>query len=209
MLRPEIEGGQYSQLRRPSWSWISTQSPVTYWDDIKTLSLGPLPFDPEEQNSFTTCAFTVRESQRRPVSCKFDVQLADNNPFGEVSSATLTIQSYSRVALLRYTYNSMANETAKRHDPYKYKVEVDGTELQVFADYALGNEGSRQIPDSSFATLLLIHPQITLIIKPTNYIPRTPDEPRRSFRGMLRKFRWVQGRHNGGSKRPMGKGGHW
>jgi hypothetical protein len=164
-LRPEVGHARASQYRRPSWSWVSVESPVRYWDDIKSLSLGPPSYHPDEP--LNEVALHVRELRRRALDFKYDIQLAGKNPFGEVSSAVLRVKSYSRAALLRYTYDSQAQGATNAHDPFRYKIEVEGADIPLFADYAFGIERPHKIRNCSMVTLLLVHPQIALVLTPS------------------------------------------
>jgi hypothetical protein len=153
----------------PSWSWVSVESAVRYWEDVKSLHLGPFTHYVGER--FKRIAFEVRMLQRRPHEFKYGVRLAGRNHFGQVVSAVLRVKSYSRVARLLYPD---ANETTK------YRIAMDGTTRPFFADYILTEERSRRIAQFEEVTLLLIHPQIALVLCPTMRDTRqylgSPDE---------------------------------
>jgi hypothetical protein len=102
------------------------------------------------------------------------VKVPGQNPFGAVSSAVLTIEASATTALLRYTYDPHWLGGKGNHDPVRYKLElttlrgdsVETVDVPFFADYSLGAEGSSNVAANSQLTLLLIHPKVSLVLRP-------------------------------------------
>ncbi|KAF2122477.1 heterokaryon incompatibility protein-domain-containing protein [Lophiotrema nucula] len=179
MLQAGQRHTQRSQHQRPTWSWISVEGPVSYWDDIKCLSLGPLSYYSNEDRNIT--ALAVRELRRQPLQLDFDVQHAGRNPFGEVSSAVLMIKSYSRTAILRPRDDQQVDDA---NIPVKYNVYVEGVSIPFFADYAF-NIAQSTSHNRQVVTLLLIHPQIGLVLRPSKWDPKIYQSLSQSFRERL------------------------
>jgi hypothetical protein len=180
-IRERPEYCRSEDYRRPSWSWVAVKSPVKYWHDIKSLSLGPPP-SPNIDTRMTFVALDVRDLRRRPQSFDYKIQLAGKNPYGEVASAFLTVRSYSLVARLKYPYADEPHPggNGSSYLPLKYTVEI-GTgsrseipELPLFPDYILSADGPYSVGDLSFVTLLLIHPQVALVLVPARLRPQRP-----------------------------------
>ena len=172
VLQPPSGCVEQLRSRRPSWPWTSVDSPVKYWDDIKSLSLGSLPVDPTDDAalSINRPALKVRRLRRRPQDIRYNVQLTGKNPFGEVSSATLELETYCRTALLRYAHHSQLDTAGGSSDPLRYKLEAGEANIQFFADYPLGSGGQNMVLDCTVVTLLLIHPQVALVLKPSTHL---------------------------------------
>ncbi|ORX96794.1 heterokaryon incompatibility protein-domain-containing protein [Clohesyomyces aquaticus] len=167
---------QRSHYQRPSWSWVSVEDPVSYWDDIMHLSLGPPSSYFEEARPFPN-SFIVREMRRRALQFRYDIQLAGLNTFGEVASAVLTIISYHQAAIIR----PVDDDTVDSILPPKYKIDVDGTEMHFHADHALAMEGHANHSNAFYVDkmveLLLIHPQIALVLTPSKDQPGASPHP--------------------------------
>jgi hypothetical protein len=164
MLEPNGDGYQLSQNRYPTWSWVSVQTPISYWDDIKSVFIAPPDYYHNEH--FNYAALEVCTQQRRPFDVKYYVELAGMNPFGEVSSAVLWIKSLSCDAIIQSTLSS---------NP---KLMLEGLEVPFSPDYVLGVVGPHRVLDGSVATLLLIHPQIALVLIPTRSLDKHMEKMR-------------------------------
>jgi hypothetical protein len=102
------------------------------------------------------------------------VNVPGQNPFGAVSSAVLTIEASATTAFLRYKYDPHWLGGKGNHDPLRYKLELTGLRgdsvetmhVPFFADYSLGVAGSSNVAADSQLTLLLIHPKVSLVLRP-------------------------------------------
>ncbi|KAF2269425.1 HET-domain-containing protein, partial [Lojkania enalia] len=77
-------GGRALEYRAPSWSWAAIESPVNYWHDI-TDDYSSI--EPTKDSEFQSRRALLYQSG----SIKVSVELAGQNPFGEVNSAILTV----------------------------------------------------------------------------------------------------------------------
>lgn len=173
MIEYKPEDSRPSGYQRPSWSWISVESPVRYWSEIKNLSLGPPPIVSEDVDlsNHKTVPLGVRELRRKPLNFDCKVTLAGKNPYGEVSSAVLEVQSDCLTARLKYVLESLPLGAKPHHVPLKYEIEI-GTfkshipDIPLFANYVLAEEGPHRVTDGSLVVLVLINPQVALVLVP-------------------------------------------
>jgi len=144
--------GRPLQYRGPSWSWVSVESAVTYWPDT-----GDLYYRPD--------GFRIEAS----------VDVVGKNPFGEIRSALLTIESSSAPAILEYTYDAdwHLQTGALKSTLYTLKVRFSAhlggddffVEVPFFVDYALAADERHQIGKTETVEALLLHPQVALILR--------------------------------------------
>ncbi|ORX97177.1 heterokaryon incompatibility protein-domain-containing protein [Clohesyomyces aquaticus] len=146
-----------SRARSPSWSWIAAEGAVAYWDNI-------MNFEASETGSKDIAARWCREQGLQPLgwnlqSIKACVQVKGKNPYGEVASALLEVEGSAATATLRYS----------RDQPFKYLLHRHG-QIPFFADYFLMAPGQHMIPEKTELTLLLVHPEVSLVLKET-FVP--------------------------------------
>lgn len=164
--------------RGPSWSWISVDSPVTYWPDImnfKSSKQRQLMYRRHmtgEMEHYLEEDFLVEDAYT-PLGRNADkiipiVWTPGQNPFGSVTFGLLTVEASTIQAELQYTINSYYwTGESSTSDISRYKLLIKGgSELPFFADYALAAEGPRKIPDGTQLTLLLVHPKVCLVLYP-------------------------------------------
>ncbi|KAJ4371276.1 hypothetical protein N0V83_004493 [Neocucurbitaria cava] len=168
---------QPSDYRGPSWSWISVDSPVTYWPDIMNFRSS------KQHGLFYRWRDTGERDHNRqyflvedlytPLGRNVDkitaiVWTPGQNPFGSVTFGLLTVEASTIQAQLQYTINSYYwTGESSTSDTSRYKLLIEGgSELPFFADYALAAEGPRKILDGTQLTLLLVHPKVCLVLYP-------------------------------------------
>jgi hypothetical protein len=172
VLHPGSGSSRPSGHRGPSWSWTSVESPVKYWHDITSLSLGPPPDHLIDTTTLsfvpTVGALEVRTLKRRPRPLiNYKTQLSGKNPLGEVLEAVITIESYSRKATVQNVYDSEPGSAAFAVHPLRYNLALENVTVPLFADYGLqSHDDQRQINNSTEITLLLIHPRVALVVIP-------------------------------------------
>jgi len=145
-------GARSSEYRGPTWSWISVDSPVSYWTDIINF----------RETSVAGAGAQYIAAGSHPDKIAMAVTVPGANPFGSVTSAILTIEASSNIGVLRYTY-----------DPH-YMIEVsiakgdaiEHHQIPFEADYSLDAEGESHVPVDSEVMLLLIHAQVCLVLRP-------------------------------------------
>jgi hypothetical protein len=193
--------GRPTTYRGPSWSWIISQSPVSYWDDIVNFKSSNIP-GMRELSSPGPVSLWMSTEQRDALGpdAMFDfinpnpteplgehpdrasavVDVTGHNPFGQVKSGVLTVEASATTATLLYTYDSYWHGQTNKHDPARYILSIPtrakkaeyatpndaDIEVPFFADYALGIDGPHRVPTGTLLTLLLVHPQIALVLKP-------------------------------------------
>ena len=102
------------------------------------------------------------------------VTVPGQNPFGTVTTAILTIEASATTGTLRYTYDPHWLGGEGKHDPVRYKLELQTSrgdedetiEVPFDADYSLGADGPSIVPADSELALLLIHPKVCLVLRP-------------------------------------------
>ncbi|KAF2025486.1 HET-domain-containing protein [Setomelanomma holmii] len=164
-LSTESQGARSLDYRGPTWSWISVESPISYWSDIVNFRRRTLA-------SRYPRYYTVAGTQVDKI--EMAVTVPGQNPFGTVTSAILTIEASSIKGTLRYTYDPHWLGGAGHHDPVRYKLEImisrddaqEPVEVPFQADYSLGAIGPSNVPDNWSLTLLLIHPKVCLVLRP-------------------------------------------
>jgi hypothetical protein len=161
-LQPQSNCNRPEFFPRPSWSWISVPGSVKYWTDIESF----LPTSLESLSR--EAAMNAHLHQRKPIYIKHHVKIRGKNEFGEVSEAALWIIGYSASAILEYAMDFQSTKLSA-DDPLKYtgRLGYSNHSVPIFADYALGFQGTHHVPNGSRVTLLLIHPQIALVLKPS------------------------------------------
>lgn len=145
-------GARSSEYRGPTWSWVSVDSPVSYWADIINF-----------RNEFVAgegAQYIAAGSH--PEKIAMAVTVPGANPFGSVTSAILTIEASSNIGVLRYIYDPhyMIEVSIPRGDA------LESHEIPFEADYSLCAEGDSHVPADSEVVLLLIHPQVCLVLRP-------------------------------------------
>lgn len=186
--------GRPAEYRGPTWSWITAQSPVSYWSDMTNFkSSDPrfrvheeLPYEPSSPSDPDYDAWSffnpgpVQALGQNPEKVSAVVDRPGHNPFGEIRSAVLTAEASSTTATLLYTYDSYWHGQTNKHDPARYKLAVStsskmsahvtvsdsNVEIPFFADYALGVDGPDKVDDGERLTLLLVHPKVSLVVRP-------------------------------------------
>ncbi|KAH7071302.1 heterokaryon incompatibility protein-domain-containing protein [Paraphoma chrysanthemicola] len=156
-LSSENNGARSLDYRGPTWSWISVDSPVSYWSDITNF-----------RDPYYTAAGTHADK------IEMAVTVPGQNPFGTVTSAILTISASATTGTLRYTYDPHWLGGGGQHDPVRYKLEIEiarqdakeNIQVPFHADYSLGAPGPSNVPDEAKLTLLLIHPKVCLVLRP-------------------------------------------
>ncbi|CAO2655697.1 Nn.00g045000.m01.CDS01 [Neocucurbitaria sp. VM-36] len=178
-------GTRPSDYRGPSWSWVSVDSPVSYWTDILNFRVsenGPRVwrrsrFAPNNyehvlvEKGYTSLG--QHDDKVIPI-----VWTPGKNPFGSVTFGLLTVEASTVHARLEYTTNtSYWTGGSATRDISRYKLSISGSELPFFADYALAAEGPHNIPHGTQLTLLLVHPKVCLVLhaKQFNGAPLTFD----------------------------------
>ncbi|KAH6463713.1 hypothetical protein HBI57_054820 [Parastagonospora nodorum] len=167
-LNTADNGARSPEYRGPTWSWVSVDSPISYWTDIINFR--------DESVAIYRAYYTAAGSH--PDNIAMAVTVPGANPFGSVASAILTIEASSNIGVLRYTYDPHWLGGAGKHDPVRYKIEVsiargdaiESHEIPFEADYSLGAEGESHVPADSEVVLLLIHPQVCLVLRPAQRV---------------------------------------
>ncbi|KAF2245985.1 HET-domain-containing protein [Trematosphaeria pertusa] len=181
-------GGRPPEYRGPTWSWVSVESPVSYWADITDFNDSDPRFRPRRADDRLGIGDDV-EDYVKPVPTKplgrntgkvqVELNLPGHNPFGAVTSAVLTAEASCTTANLFYTYDSYWYGQTNKHDPMRYKLKVqtsdarrpsldtraDTVEIPFFADYALGIDGPHKVAEGEMVTLLLVHPKVSLVLR--------------------------------------------
>jgi hypothetical protein len=147
-LSTESNGARSLDYRGPTWSWISVDSPVSYWSDIVNFRVTyegfPIlvatstshysGFHATQVRLFTPIivllTLTSLITQYTAAGCQADkiemaVTVPGQNPFGTVTSAILTIEASATTGTLRYTYDPHWLGGGGQHDPVRYKLEIE------------------------------------------------------------------------------------
>jgi hypothetical protein len=158
-LDPDIEhAGRPLVYRGPSWSWVSVDSPVTYWPDIRDLYHRPPGF-----------------------RVKANVTMAGQNPFGEIVSASLTITTYFATAVIENTYSPALHPHTNARDPslYALNVEVYQPYMRIapesvesiilnstfFPDHVYTVDGPHRVRPGQEVKMLILHDKIALVLR--------------------------------------------
>ena len=85
-------------------------------------------------------------------------------------------------AILYYVYDTFEHGGTGDLDLTKYKLSVptgceESSEVAFHADYMLGAQGPRNLPNNSVLFLLLVHPQVALVVQEVD-----PDPERATYR---------------------------
>jgi hypothetical protein len=154
--------GTSPQYRGPSWSWISLQSPITYWDDIvnfkssnihdrrrlsnsgPALSMSREESDVSGQNGLLSLTKPKESLGEYPDRAHAVVAVAGQNPFGQIKSGILTVEASAKTATLLYTYDSYWHGQTNKHDPARYLLSVS-TRIDNAQD-ATPNGSDIQVP---------------------------------------------------------------
>jgi hypothetical protein len=158
-LDPGIEhAGRPLIYRGPSWSWVSVDSPVTYWPDIRDLYHRPPGF-----------------------RVKANVTMAGQNPFGEIVSASLTVKSHYATAVLETMYTPRRHSHTNALEPSRYTLKVDlyqpymrhapGSVESIvldsafFPDHVYTVDGPHKVNAGQEVKVLLLHTKIALVLR--------------------------------------------
>jgi hypothetical protein len=155
--------GASPQYRGPSWSWISLQSPITYWDDIvnfkssnvhgrhrlsnsgPALSISREESDVSDQNGLLFLIKPKESLGEYPDRAHAVVYVTGHNPFGQIKSGVLTVEASAKTATLLYTYDSYWHGQTNKHDPARYLLSVS-TRINNTQDDATPNGSDIQVP---------------------------------------------------------------
>ncbi|KAH7079529.1 heterokaryon incompatibility protein-domain-containing protein [Paraphoma chrysanthemicola] len=175
-LCSETNGARSLDYRGPTWSWISVNSPVSYWSDITNFRdpYVPQSYGPGHWHNLAPKAIEYTAAGAHADKIEMAVTVPGQNPFGTVTSAILTISASATIGTLRYTYDPHWLGGGGQHDPVRYKLEIEiarqdakeNIEVPFHADYSLGAPGPSNVPDEAKLTLLLIHPKVCLVLRP-------------------------------------------
>lgn len=138
--------------RGPSWSWVSADSTVLYWDDLRTSIARP------EVSEWI---------KQKPTWISWKMTPVGENKFGQVSDGGVFVEGYLRQARLQYVWTRpwLSEGSGERMiDPLRYELNFD-IELPFFADYVLCNEGPHHIKDQDTLFLFLVHPDVCLVLQ--------------------------------------------
>jgi hypothetical protein len=158
-LNPDIENaGRPPKYRGPSWSWVSVDSPVTYWPDIRDLYHRPPGF-----------------------RVKAKVTMAGQNPFGEIISASLNVKSFYATAVLESTHSPRRHSNLNALDPSLYGLKVDlyqpymrhapGSVESIvldsafFPDHVYAIDGPHKVNAGQEVKVLLLNTKIALVLR--------------------------------------------
>lgn len=173
-------GGRPIEYSGPTWSWVSVESPVHYWDDLQDFEVSSPRHRHRESTSYTRDDIVedlIKPTATKPLgrnssNIKIQIDLPGYNPFGAVDSAVMTAEASYVPATLLYAYASYWHGQTNAHDPARYKLGVNtsnvrggGVEIPFYADYALGLDGPHQVCEGETVTLLLVHPKVSLVLK--------------------------------------------
>jgi heterokaryon incompatibility protein (HET) len=167
----------------PSWSWVSVNGCVRYWQDLdqdleENETIRRLEshssnldnwFERGEAEGYLLQIFPLKSIlQKKADSLRLGctVYPVGENSFGEVSSGSLEITGHLQSAKLRYMYYRSGFNSGLTHDPLKYQLVIDAfnLELSFFADYVL-SEGPDRLPEGMALHLLLMHPYLCLVLR--------------------------------------------
>jgi hypothetical protein len=141
----QSNAGRPIAYRGPSWSWITPQSPVSYWDDILDFKSSSIPgmrqisspspgpmwmsveqraaFDPDQMLNYIV-PNPSESLGEHPDRASAVVNVVGYNPFGQIRSGVLTVKASATTATLLYTYDSYWHGQTNKHDPARYKLSV-------------------------------------------------------------------------------------
>lgn len=148
-----------SKYRGPTWSWVSTNGAVRYWEQLGVHTRRR--FD----------GLHPRFIKMNPYFEAWNIQLAGRNPFGEVISGSVVVCGFLQHVYLRYTYFYEETKTMTRmrvHDPLKYDIETapgnHPSQQTLFADYVLSDPGPDHIVEDKMLYKFMVHPYAALVL---------------------------------------------
>jgi hypothetical protein len=111
------------EYRGPSWTWVSVNEPVSYWQDLEN-EVDSARKDPNAMDILYPIPFSV----------SFSVQAAGKNPFGEIATGAIDITGYTQKARLRYMYTRQEfdESTAREINPIKYTLQFTFSGIAIF-----------------------------------------------------------------------------
>ncbi|KAK3902817.1 heterokaryon incompatibility protein-domain-containing protein [Staphylotrichum tortipilum] len=146
----------------PSWSWACSRGAVRYWDDLRVDITRP------EVGGW---------NKRKPVFKSASVKPAGRNPFGEVApGGNVIIEGYLLSAKVQYVRTRpwlTGSSRAEELDPLKYEVHF-ALDLPLLADHVLSEEGPHHVPDGTEVSMLLVHPDVCLVLMPSQGVVTPP-----------------------------------
>ncbi|RYP24494.1 hypothetical protein DL765_000514 [Monosporascus sp. GIB2] len=153
-----------AMYRGPSWSWVSVTSQIKYWSRNELIDYHSAdPFLDFTGGGIS--AYGVTQT-----ICTVDV--AGENPFGEVQSAKLVITGKLVIAALGYTFSRVGTwaDLQREYDPFQYQLflQVPGhglMEFSFFPDYILSDRNDYYIPDGAKIYLLEIFSNLCLVLQ--------------------------------------------
>lgn len=154
----------------PTWSWASAAGPVQYWPDLLNYTdtvqhfLGVIGNDETSKSPSTPLILN-----RAKIS--HQVKVPGKNPFGSVKSAVLVVEaSYTNASLGWLSYSTGYSETEYGKYQYKVNICIDSEEspasIPMLADYSLHMEGAHQMAEGEHVSVLLVHPHVSLVLRP-------------------------------------------
>ena len=187
-LDPGTGHGRPADHRRPSWSWVAVDGPVKYWHDIMAFKVDwEWVVKRLEDPNISPWRNEVRGEplgwRLRPVTVS--IERHGQNPYGSVSRAVLMVEASCVTATLLYA-DSPYWGGGQTKDLLRYMLHVHGCEIQFFPDYAIGVEGPHRIESATKVKLLFIHPEVSLVLKPSI----TADEARTNEEEIIEEILW-------------------
>ncbi|OAL04456.1 HET-domain-containing protein [Phaeosphaeriaceae sp. SRC1lsM3a] len=191
-LNTPEKGARSLDYRGPTWSWVSVDSPVTYWTDILNFRPTHHPTHPSQGGSESATLFRSTSSDVTQYTAAgahasqiaMSLTVPGSNPYGTVTSGILTLSASSKPCILHYISSpahwlprriNSTSSTSSAHDPaVRYKLEFtvpsadDGAgpiELPFEADYALSVAGESYVPPNTELMLCLVHPEVCLVLR--------------------------------------------
>jgi hypothetical protein len=196
----EHKHGRPAEYTGPSWSWASVTGPAAYWRDLDeqyddnaeierlrsemyTLETWLERRDAKQALQRRLQERAARRAKPQDLKAACEVELAGENPFGEVSSAHLRVSGKTCNAMLQYVsqYGSAASTHVDTHDPFRYRLIINANatgkegpghvvlELPFFADYVLSNS-SNLVPSGSKIVLFQVRQNVCLVLKEINHV---------------------------------------
>ncbi len=154
--------GSQATPQGPSWSWASSRGAVRYWDDLRVEITRPEVWG---------------WNMRKPVFASASVKPAGRNPFGEVApGGNVIVEGYLLSAKVQYVRTRpwlTGSSRAEELDPLKYEVHF-ALDLPLLADHVLSEEGPHHVPDGTDVSMLLVHPDVCLVLMPSQQGVVTP-----------------------------------
>lgn len=160
----------------PTWSWASALAPVEYWPDVVNYQDTVQHFlrglaksrDRDEEHTGVETPLILN---RAKIHCT--VNVPGHNIFGSVDAGVLTVEASCTSAWLKSTDVGIKLQEDQSLDLMSYSLLVSTdtsegaslAEIPFFADYSLELEGPRRLYDGAELTILLVHPEVSLVLR--------------------------------------------